>query len=149
MKIENDQSNGFPANLSRPAAPGGEVSFRQQLDQALDAASETGKQSSSIAAMRSTAALGPLSGSPVDGHTAVKSFEIFIDNLGAYQKRLADGRYSLKMLAQDLRRINEDCRQLETLTRDPRVDDELRSLLNEGLTTARIEFERFDRGDYC
>ncbi len=149
MKISNDHSNGFPVNSARPAEPDGGVSFRQQFDQALDAASANGEPSAPVAATRSAAAMAPLSAPPVDAHNAINSFESFVDKLGVYQKRLADGRYTLKMLDQDLRGINAHCRHLERLTRDPLMDDALRNLLNEGLATARVEFERFGRGDYC
>ena len=149
MKINSDHSNGLPANLARPAGPGGGVSFRQQFDQALDAASAKSAPSAPIAATRSAAASAPLSGPPANNKNAVESFESFVAKLDAYQKRLADGRYSLRMLDQDLRGINAHCRHLERLTRDPLMDDALRTLLNEGLATARVEFERFGRGDYC
>ena len=149
MKIDNDHSNGFPVNSTRPAEAGGGVSFRQQFDRALDAASANGEPPAPIAATRSATALAPSFGPPVDAHNAIKSFESFVDQLDAYQKHLADGRYSLKMLDQDLRGIDAHCRHLERLTRDPLMDDALRNLLNEGLATARVEFERFGRGDYC
>ncbi len=149
MKIENHHTNGIADNASRPTAPAGEDSFRGQFKRALDASCVDAQASPVIAATRSAAALSPLPPSSFGKHAAEDGFERFIDQLATYQQRLADGRYSLKMLAQDVRRISDHCRHLEVLTRDPQVDDGLRSLLKEGLSTARIEVERFHRGDYC
>ncbi len=147
MKIENNHSHGLPRHVSRPMDPAAEASFKSQFTQALDASAPNRNPSAAITATRSPAALAPLNGFARQG--AVHSFENFLSALDTYRERLGDGRFTLKMLEQDLNRIGAQCRQLDPWIRDPRVDEGLRALLKEGLATARVEMERFYRADYC
>ena len=81
--------------------------------------------------------------------SAVQHFEGFLDALSAYQERLGNSGFDLKALEQDLNRIDTQCRQLDTLSKDVQIDDDLRALFQEGIAAARVEKERFYRGDYC
>ncbi len=147
MKIDNTHAHGPARNVSRERQPAAETSFKSQFKQALQDSSPGRIPSAAITATRSPAAVPPLGTSTA--HMALQTFEDFLSSLESYQKRLGDGRFNLKMLAQDLNQIGAYCRQLEPLTRDPRIDEGLYSLLKEGLATARAEMERFHRGDYC
>ena len=89
--------------------------------------------------------IGPLS----PEQAAVQSFENLLGALNTYQERLGDGRFSLRMLERDLSHIDYQCRQLSGLANNLPPDGKLFPVLKEGLTIARMEMERFQRGDYC
>lgn len=148
MKIENDPGRNFFNPASRAAETTGGASFKTHLERALGSAKEEQGSTAAIALTRPPTrvdgALNPASAE----HVAVKNFERLIGALATYQERLGNDRFSLKMLEKDLNRIHDHCQQLDALTQDLTADDDLRPLLQEGLTTARMEIERFQRGDY-
>lgn len=149
MKIENDLISKCLGKASRPAAATGEASFKAHFKQALTTANEATQATSPMTAARPTAIVSfPLHSAP-DVPAAVKALDNLLGELEAYQKRLGDGRFSLKMLEKDLNRLNAPCQELDALTQDQAVDENLMPLLKEGLATARMEIERFRRGDYC
>ena len=149
MKITPHHHPGIRNETRHPTKNSGEASFQTQFKQALEASVGKPASSAPVAATRSAPpalfSLGPSS----DAETAVSRIEDFLGDLTTYQERLGDGRYSLKNLEQDLHRIGDPYRHLEALSRALPSDDDLQALMREGLAAARIEIERFWRGDYC
>lgn len=149
MKIKNDPTTKIVKATAPSTRPADHRSFRAVFDQSLNEVSSGQQASKALAVTRPPAAtaltIAPRSNAPA----AVKGFQDLLGVLAIYQERLGDGRVSLRMLASDLDRIDEQCRQLEGLARNLPAGDDLLPLLQEGLTTARMEMERFHRGDYC
>lgn len=147
MKIEKNPSLGLPQKMARPVQAAGSASFKTQFTQALNASVRNRLPSAPITTTRSAAILATGNGCAAQG--ATHHIENLLNALDTYQKRLGDGRFNLKSLSQDIDRVDAHCRRLAPLAKDPRIDEDLRALLTEGLTTARVEMERFHRGDYC
>ncbi|MBL0712141.1 MAG: hypothetical protein JJV98_00440 [Desulfosarcina sp.] len=149
MKIENDHLIKAFNAIPPSAEPTGDQSFNTLFNQTLEAAAPGPDVSEAVASTRAPIATNlPGSGNSYR-HAAVSAFEDLLGSLGTYQERLGDGQFSLKILEHDLNRITDHCRQLDSLTRDLTPDGDLSLLLKEGLATARVEIERFHRGDYC
>ena len=149
MKIENDHPTPFIKTRTPTAKPADDKSFRAVFDRSLQAAAGRNRVSNPLAINRSPAvsvmSIGPLS----PEQAAVNSFEDLLGALSTYQEHLGDGRFNLRMLERELNHINDQCRQLDQLTRNLPTGDGLLPVLKEGLATARMEMERFKRGDYC
>ncbi len=149
MKIENDHPpQGAKAKAPSPT-PANQRPFQAVFEQSLQEVSSGNRTSKALSVTRPPAAtamsIGPLS----SDRAAVKSFEDLLGALAIYQERLGDGRVSLRMLESDLNRVDEQCRQLDGLARNLPSGGDLLAVLQEGLATARMEMERFQRGDYC
>lgn len=150
MRIEKGAPGfGQPDKSSRMAKPADITAFKTHLEKALVKNDSEHKPLLSVAALPSPGVVTPMLGSGVDPHTVVQGYEDFLGALSIYQERLGDARYDLKLLEQDLNRIGAHCRQLDEWLQHTSVDDDLRVVLREGLTTARIEIERFYAGEYC
>ncbi len=149
MKIQNGaQGLGLPDKPSRAAKVAGDTAFKTHLDSALARTDCKPNPSFSVTGGPSPGVVPPLSGIGNQPHGIVQDLEDFLGTLEAYQKRLGDARIDLKTLAQDLDRIGAQCRQLDNWSRSTMIDDDLRGLLQEGLTTARVEMARFYAGEY-
>ncbi|MGD9097848.1 MAG: hypothetical protein PVF97_07155 [Desulfobacterales bacterium] len=150
MKIENGtQAPGLPDKPSRPANPAGDVTFKSHLQKAL-IRNEPGRHSSLPAtATPSPGVVTPMFGAGINRHKVVQGLEDFLGALSIYQERLGDARFDLKLLEQDLNRLGAHCRQMDDWLQCASVDDDLRHVIQEGLTTARVEIERFYAGGYC
>jgi hypothetical protein len=148
MKIENNPGRNFLNQASRASETTGGASFKTHLERALGTAKEEQGAATSIAFTRPPARLDLAMGPASAEHVALKNFESLLGALATYQEGLGNDRFSLKMLEKDLNRISDHCRQLDALTQDLTADDDLLPLLKEGLATARMEIERFQRGDY-
>jgi hypothetical protein len=149
MKIENDHPTPHIKTRRASSEPADGKTFRSLFDQSLQASVGPNRISNSLSVTRAPAAgavsIGPL---PPE-QAAVKSFEDLLGALTTYQERLGDGRFSLRMLERDLSHIDYQCRQLSGLANNLPPDGKLFPVLKEGLTIARMEMERFQRGDYC
>ena len=149
MKIENDH----PPQGAKVKAPSAKTTnqrpFQAVFDQSLKGVSSGSRTSKALSVTRPPAVTAMSIGSLSTERAAVKSFEDFLGALTIYQERLGDGRVSLRMLESDLSRVDEQCRQLDRLARHLPSGGDLLPVLQEGLTTARMEMERFQRGDYC
>ncbi len=153
MKIQNGtQGHGLPDKPSRVTKPTGDTAFKTHLDNALVRKDFEDKPSLSVTAKPSPGVVTPMSGigaqpqGVVQG--VVQGLEDFLGTLEVYQKRLGDARIDLKTLAQDLDRIGAQCHQLDKWSRSAMIDDDLRGMLQAGLTTARVEMARFYAGEY-
>lgn len=150
MKIENGTPGfGQPDKPSRTATPGNDTAFKTHLEKALVRNDSENNPSLSVTAPPSSGVVTPMFGASVNPHRVVQGFEDFLGALSTYQERLGDARYDLKLLEQDINGIGAHCRQLDDWLQHTSVDDDLRRVLREGLTTARVEMERFYAGDYC
>ena len=149
MKIEHNQIPNGLTKAPQPTKATDGAAFKTHFERALAPSEGHPRAEAPITVVRS-APIGrvPLRPAPAE-KTVVNALDDLLGVLETYQMRLGDGRLSLKMLENDLNRINERYRQLDALTRDFTVNNDLRSLLEEGLATAREEIERFERGDYC
>jgi hypothetical protein len=149
MKIENDHPTPHIKTHTASSKPADGKTFRSVFDQSLQASVAPTRISNSLSVTRAPAAgavsIGPLS----PEQAAVQSFENLLGALNTYQERLGDGRFSLRMLERDLSHIDYQCRQLSGLANNLPPDGRLFPVLKEGLTIARMEMERFQRGDYC
>ena len=149
MKIENDHTPPHIKTRTPSSKPTEGKTFRSVFDQSLQAAGDRSRIPNSLSVTRTPAAsamsVGPLSSE----QAAVNSFEDLLGALNTYQERLGDGRFSLRMLERDLNHIDYQCRQLSRLTNNLPPDVNLIPVLKEGLTIARMEMTRFNRGDYC
>ena len=149
MKIENDHPTPFIKTRTPKTKPAEDKSFRAVFDQSLQAAAGRNRISNPLA-LTQTPALSALSIEPLSpDQAAVNSFEDLLGALSTYQKHLGDGRFSLRMLERELNHIKDQCRQLDQLAHNLPSGDGLLPVLKEGLATARMEMERFKRGDYC
>lgn len=149
MKIENNQIPNRLTKAPQPTKATDGAAFQTHFERALAPTDGQPSAEAPITVVRS-APIGSVPWRPAPAEqTVVKAFDDLLGALETYQMRLGDGRFSLKMLENDLGRITERCRQLDALTRDFTADKDLCSLLEEGLATAKGEVERFQRGDYC
>ena len=150
MKIENGtQGLGRSDQPARPAKAAGDAAFKTHLDQALVRNPSGPKLSVGVTAIRSPGVVTPMSGIGTHPQRVVQGLEDFLGILETYQARLGDARCDLKMLKRDLDRIGARCHQLDAWSRSATIDEGLRDLLQEGLTTARVEMARFYAGTYC
>ena len=149
MKIENDHPIPFAKTKAPSTRPADNPNFRTVFDQSLQAAANSNRVSQSLTVTRTPAATATSLGPSVPEQTALKGFEDLLGTLSTYQERLGDGRVSLRMLARDLNRLDDQCHQLDRLAQNLPSGGELLALLKEGLMTARMEMVRFQRGDYC
>ena len=149
MKIENEHPPQSAKVKAPSAKPASQRPFQAVFDQSLKEVSSGNRTSKALSVTRPPAATAMSIGPLPSERAAVKSFEDLLGALTIYQKRLGDGRVSLRMLESDLNRVDEQCRQLDRLARNLPSGGDLLPVLQEGLTTARMEMERFQRGDYC
>lgn len=149
MKIGNDHPTPFIKTSTPSAKPADDKNFHAVFDQSLQSAASRSRVSNSLAVTRAPAvgamSIGPLS----PEQAAVNSFEDLLSALTTYQEGLGDGRISLRMLERNLSHIDDRCRQLDRLTNNLPSGGDLLPVLKEGLAIARMEMERFQRGDYC
>ncbi len=151
MKIDKYLRPEYLDQMGRqsPGNPTAADAFKTHFENALGATESKPSPPSPTALGGLSAAVNLPRNPSACERAAVTSFENLLASLTTYQERLGDGRFNLRMLASDLDRISGHCRQLDALTQELASDDALLPMLKEGLTTARMELERFQRGDYC
>lgn len=148
MKITPNHPVSGP-NSAVPLKPSKAPGFKTLLAQSLQKGSQESAAAESVVPTAPASATALSLRSASWEHAAVNRFENLLDALTTYQKRLGDSRFSLRNLELDLNRIDGHCQQLDALTKKLATDSEALPFLKEGLVTARIEIERFQRGDYC
>lgn len=148
MKITPNHPVSGPHSAA-PLKPSKDPGFKTLLAQTLQKSSQESVPAESVVSTAPTSGEAISLHSASWEHAAVNRFENLLDALTTYQKRLGDSRFSLKNLGLDLNRIDSHCQQLDALTEKLATDSEALPFLKEGLATARIEIERFQRGDYC
>jgi hypothetical protein len=148
MKITSHRSVSGPKSAA-PFKSSKDSEFKTLLTQTLKKGSPESTAAETVVPSPSASAT-PLSHRAASWEqAAVSRFENLLDALTTYQKRLGDNRFSLRSLEPDLDRMDRQCQQLDALTKAVAPDSEALAFLREGLTMARIEVERFQRGDYC
>ena len=150
MKIIPNPPLHPPSNNKSPSVQEqSHTNFQKVFDKALASSSETGKASASTTVATSLAGINLQTVDAFHPHSNTQIMDRFIDVLESYQQNLDNPRTSLRDLEPTLRRLEKEHARLSRLVESSNIDNDLLSIMNQGLVISATEISRFHSGAYC
>jgi hypothetical protein len=151
MKIHHSGTmSGFLTKVGTAAAgKQAPCGFQQALERALAPFDAKPSGTSAGLAVEKSAETQEPSAPSALRPAALAALERLIESMEHYQRHLEDPRWNLRALQPALDRMRHALGETGAIASALPAGDDLRHLVDAGMTAASAEITRFQRGDYC